>query len=175
MASPPFAAKFTIAALVAVVLDDGAVLAVEAGVEATTVVPAAVVRAVVKVEESVMFEPEELGDGVADGKLEVMFALVEVETTVTVDEGMEEVLVEVEVALAVYDGPVESLIVVVEPPVADELVPDPLMWNGAEYSVRVVFFSSTIKKPYVAKPPSVGVQVYFPSKLLTPDAMTGPL
>jgi hypothetical protein len=81
------------------------------------------VCAVVKVEESVMFE---LGAGVE--KLEVMFALVEVDTTVTVGEGTEEVLVEV--LLAMYDGPVESLMVVVEPPVADEVDPDPLIWNG---------------------------------------------
>lgn len=65
----------------------------------------------------------ELGDGV--GKLEVVFALVEVETTVAVDEGTEEVDV------LVYDGPWESLIVVVEPPTIDEVVdPDPLIWNG---------------------------------------------
>jgi len=145
--SPPFA-KFAIAALVAVLLDDGAVLTVEAGVEATTVVPAAVVRAVVEVEGSVTFE---LGDGFPDGvgvaKLEVLFALVEVETTVAVDEGIEEVLVDV--LLAMYEGPVESLMVVVKPIVADEdeLDPDPLMWNGWEYCDRVVFFSSSMKKP----------------------------
>jgi len=117
-ASPPFA-KFALAALVLVVLEGVAPLDVEAGVEA--VVPAPVVRAVVKVEESVTFE---LGDGV--GKLEVMFALVDVETTVTVDEGTEEV----EVLVATYDGPVDSLMVVVEPAVADEVDPDPLIWNG---------------------------------------------
>jgi len=119
-ASPPFA-MFAIALLVLVVPEGVAPLDVEAGVEA--VVPAAVVRAVLKVEERVMLE---LGDGV--GKLEVTFALVEVETTVTVDEGTEEI--EVDMLVAMYDGPVESLIVVVEPSVADEVEPDPLIWNG---------------------------------------------
>jgi len=112
---------FAIALLVLVVPEGVAPLDVEAGVEA--VVPAAVVRAVLKVEERVMLE---LGDGV--GKLEVTFALVEVETTVTVDEGTEEI--EVDMLVAMYDGPVESLIVVVEPSVADEVEPDPLIWNG---------------------------------------------
>jgi len=113
IARPPFAI-FAIAAL-------GVVLVVEADVvEGVEEVLAAVLCAVVKVEESVRFE---LGEGVA--KLEVVFALVEVETTVTVDEGTEEVDV------LVYDGPGESLIVVVEPPtIEDEADPDPLIWNG---------------------------------------------
>jgi hypothetical protein len=89
-------------------------LDVEAGVEE---VCEPVLRPAVNVVERVRFE---LGDGVA----KVPFALVDVVTTVTVDEGIEEVEV------AVYDGPVESLIVVVDPPTIDEVDPDPLMWNG---------------------------------------------
>jgi len=125
MASPPLTAFETAA------FGELATLDVEAGVEE---VCEPVLRPVVNVDERVRFE---LGDGVA----KVVFALVDVVTTVTVDEGTEEVEV------AVYDGPVESLIVVVDPPATDEVDPDPLTWNGCEYWVKVLFCSCSIKKP----------------------------
>jgi len=121
MASPPLTTLETAAFGVPATLD------VEAGVEEVCEPPAGV-------DERVRFE---LGDGVA----KVVFALVDVVTTVTVDEGIEEVEV------AVYDGPVESLIVVVDPPAADEVEPDPLTWNGCEYWVKVLFCSCSIQKP----------------------------
>jgi hypothetical protein len=72
----------------------------------------------------------ELGETVEDGLADVVrFALVDVETTVTVDEGMEEVVV------LIYDGPVESLMVVVW------AAPVPLMWNGCEYCDKVLLVS----------------------------------
>jgi len=82
----------------------------------------------VRVVERVTFEA-----GVDVGTLvaEVPFALVEVVTTVTVDEGTDEVEV------LVYEGPVERLMVVVEPD-----PPAPLMWNGNDHSVLALVFSS---------------------------------
>jgi len=91
-----------------------------------------------------------LGMTVELAEVDGVFALVEIETTVTVEEGMDEVVV------LEYDGPVESLMVVVCAPV-------PVMWNGCEYSDRVLLVSESMRKPYVSAPLSCGVQVNFPS------------
>jgi len=94
--------------------------------------------------------------------VDVTFADVLVTMPTTPEEDTKDVIEDV------YEGPVESCCVVVDPPVADELEP-PEMWNGAEYSDWDEP-SRVINIPYVAKvPTSVGTfQVYFPKVLSTP-------
>ena len=75
----------------------------------------------------------------AVGRLELAFAFVEVDGTTAVDERKD---FPVEVVLVVYDGPVERLMVVVEPADADDEEPLAAMWNGSEYCVKVAFCSS---------------------------------
>lgn len=99
MASPPLATLAT------------AALGVTMGVELVVGVVWVFEGAVVALVTSVRFElgtmiEEVLGAAVLDV---LRFALVDVDTTVTVDEGIDEVVV----LVLVYDGPVESLIVVV--------------------------------------------------------------
>lgn len=128
--------------------------------------------AAVKVDDKVILELAEAAVVAEVDAVDVTFAVVLVTTPTTPEEDTEDITDDV--TEDVYEGPVESCCVVVDPPVADALEP-PEIWNGAEYSDWEEP-SRVINIPYVAKvPTSVGTfQVYFPNVLSTPDLIIGP-
>jgi len=81
---------------------------------------------------------------------------------------------EVEVAVGVNEGPVESFTVVMEALVEEVLPPLPLMLKALESWNLVLSESRVILHPYLAKPRSSGVQVNFPAWLSIPALMIGP-